>query len=184
MPSNKMHYIITSITLGAIAASSALLISLTNLATRKQIDINEKNKINAGINEIFGENTEISKEYAIKDFKYTNYVYEVKREGESSEMFAFRTSGSNSYGKISLLVGFNYYQIPGGEEFEYVFSSISVIVNEQTYASTLVENYIDPVNDNKRNYEDVSCGATYGAKLIRDMINEAKEVTKTDFRKE
>ena len=23
---------------------------------------------------------------------------------------------------------------------------------------------------------DVSCGATYGAKLVRDMVNEAKEV--------
>ena len=99
-------------------------------------------------------------------------------------MVAFRTTGSNSYGKISLLVGFNYYQIPGGEVCEYVFDSISVIVNEQTYASTLVDNYINPVNDNTRNYEDVSCGATYGAKLIRDMINEAKEVANSDFRKE
>ena len=184
MPNSKLHYLFTSLTLGAITASSALLISLTNLATRKQIAINEKNKINAGITAIFGENTSISKEYKIENYKYTNYVYEVKREGESTEMVAFRTTGSNSYGKISLLVGFNYYQIPGGEVYEYVFDSISVIVNEQTYASTLVDNYINPVNDNTRNYEDVSCGATYGAKLIRDMINEAKEVANSDFRKE
>ena len=52
---------------------------------------------------------------------------------------------------------------------------LSVIVNEQTYASTLVENYIDPLNNEpeKLNDIDVKCGATYGATTVKDMINEA-----------
>ena len=51
---------------------------------------------------------------------------------------------------------------------------MSVVVNEQTYASTLVENYIDPVNNGEREISDTSCGATYGAKKIAEMINEAE----------
>ena len=54
--SDKKKYIITSITLGAIAASSGLLIGVTNLVTKDQITKNEENKINNGIKEIFDQN--------------------------------------------------------------------------------------------------------------------------------
>lgn len=173
MPSKK-HYIITSITLGAIAMASAVLIGVTNLATRNQIKKNEQNKINAGISEIFGKSATISKEFAIKKYKYSNYVYQVKQE-ENDNNYALRTTGSNMYGKVSLIVGFKY------QEAEYVFSGLYVVSNEQTYASTLVENYIDPLNKNTRDLDDVSCGATYGAKLVRDMVNEAKEAVNKGF---
>lgn len=178
MPSKK-HYIITSITLGAIAMASAVLIGVTNLATRNQIKKNEQNKINAGISEIFGKSATISKEFAIKEYKYSNYVYQVKQE-ENDNNYALRTTGSNMYGKVSLIVGFKYDY----EKTEYVFSGLYVVSNEQTYASTLVENYIDPLNKNPKDPErldDVSCGATYGAKLVRDMVNESKEVVNKGF---
>ena len=162
---DKKHYVITSITLGLIAAASGALIGLTNLITKDRIAQNEKNKINAGISEIFGNSAVISSENEVSGYKYTNYLYHV---GESS--LAFRTEGSNSYGKVSLLVGFNFV------EEEYKFAGLYVVVNEQTYASTLVANYLDPVNEGSRDLDDVSCGATYGAKLVRDMVNEAKEV--------
>ena len=70
------------------------------------------------------------------------------------------------YGKITLIVGMNS---------TYQFVKLSVVVNEQTYASTLVDNYINPLNDGSGNIDDVSCGATYGAKLVRDMVNEATD---------
>ena len=186
MPNNKMHYIMTSITLGIIAASSGLLIGLTNLATAKQIDINKEKKINAGITAIFGENAEISTRSELKNNKYTNYVYKVKIEGESINKIALRTSGSNSYGKITLLIGLAEYTLPDTDITEFVFQSTYVIEDEQTYASTLEDKYIDLINSkdtNGRDYKDVSCGATYGAKLVRDMIDEAKEVANKEFRK-
>ena len=161
----KKHYVITSITLGLIAAASGALIGLTNLITKDKIAQNEKDKVNAGICEIFGSSAVISSENEVSGYKYTDYLYHVD---ESS--LAFRTVGSNSYGKVSLLVGFNYV------EDEYKFAGLYVVVNEQTYASTLVANYLDPVNEGSRDLDDVSCGATYGAKLVRDMVNEAKEV--------
>ena len=162
----KKKYIITSITLGLIAASSGALIGLTNLITKDRIAQNEQNKINAGICEIFGKNATISSESEKTGYKYVTYLYNVNEDG-----LAFKTEGSNTYGKISLLVGFNQ-----NSESEYVFAGLYVVNNEQTYASTLTKNYLDPVNDGSRDLDDVSCGATYGAKLVRDMVNEAKEI--------
>ena len=173
---DKKRYIVTSVTLGVIAASSALLIGLTNLVTRNQIAQNEKNKINAGIVEIFGKTATISTEFGIKDsnltneYKYVQHIYSVSDGVEKQLGYAFKTTGSNMYGKISLLVGF--------DETSHGFIGLSLTVNEQTYASTLVENYVIPLNDGSGKIDDVSCGATYGAKLVRDMVNEAEQAAK------
>ena len=166
---NKKHYILTSITLGAIAATSALLIGGANMLTRNKIAENELNRIYNGIAEIFGDSAAISSETSIeKDtYKYVEYVYEIKVNDNESG-YAFRTTGSNMYGKISLIVGFN---------LNNEFIKMSVITDEQTYKSTLENKYISKVNDSSRDVEDVSCGATYGAKLVRDMINEAKQAS-------
>ena len=168
-------YIITSITLGAIAAVSAGLIGVTNLLTRDTIAANAIKKINAGINEIYGKSATILQEFDKKDsgltgdYKYVTNVYQIGKEDKTQIGYAFRTTGSNMYGKISLIIGF------GGNDSSFL--GLSVVVNEQTYASTLVENYIDPLNKDEITLDDVSCGATYGAKLVRDMVNEAKDAS-------
>lgn len=169
MPNTK-HYIITAVTLGVIGVFSAAAIGVTNLVTSKKIEQNEKDKIQAGIAEIFGQNSTVLETKGIADEEYTNTVYLVKQEGNENTQYAFRTDGSNMYGKISLLVGFNDYN---------QFLGLSIITNEQTYASTLVNNYVDPLKnaeDKDAALEDVSCGATYGAKLIRSMVNDARSV--------
>jgi len=164
MDSQKKHYLITALTLGIITAASAAIIGLTNMVTRDQIARNEENKINAGIVEIFGENAKKSgDQHNLENYKYVQYYYDVTN-GTEQIGYAFRTSGSNMYGKISLMVGF-YYATEA-------FKALSIVTNEQTYATTLVENYINPVNEGTRVVEDVSCGATYGARLVRDMIDE------------
>lgn len=167
--SDKKRYLITAITLGAIAAASGALIGITNLITRGQIAQNEINKINAGIANIFGDNAKIAAEDDIKtgDYKYVTHYYKITNDENVAFGYALKTSGSNMYGKISLIVGFN--------ESEHEFMGTYIVINEQTYATTLVDNYVTPLNEGERDLNDVSCGATYGAKLIRDMINEAKE---------
>ena len=165
---NAKKYIITGVTLGSIAAVAAGLIAVTNLVTAKKIKQNELDAINKGINEIF-ESGVIKSEKGVDGYKYVNYCYEVDYKKSDLEMhgYAFRCEGSNMYGKISLIAGF--------DAASKSFMSMYLVKNEQTYASTLVANYIDPVNSGEKNYEtDVSCGATYGAKLVRDMIDEAK----------
>ena len=165
---SKKHYIITSVILGSIAAVSGALIGLTNLVTKAKIEQNEKDKIRAGFSEIYGKSSLKYEEKAlIGEYQYVQYAYEVKDENDEDIGYAFRTTGSNMYGKISLIAGFDYSS--------KLFVGTYLITNEQTYASTLVENYVTPLNnDDNFSIDDVSCGATYGAKLVRDLINAAQ----------
>ena len=176
---SKKHYIITSVTLGAIAAVSAGVIGLTNLITKGSIAKNEKARIQKGISEIFGENAEIVSEFAIKDnnYSYLVYGYEIKNDESGLDKYAIRTSGYNTYGKVSLLVG-----VSESESYEFAFSRMSIISNEQSYAATLEDEYIDLVNEGRIDVEDVTCGATYGATLVRNMINSTVEYANTALR--
>lgn len=174
---NVKHYVITSITLGAIAASSALLIGLTNLATKNKIATNEKERVQLGIRSIFGSEASIKEEQTTQEagltgsYKYVEKVFTVKDNADTSLGYAFRTTGSNDYGKVSLIVGFG--------ESDHKFISVYIVVNEQTYASTLVDNYINPLNEGSRELDDTSCGATFGAKLVRNMVLEANTAAET-----
>ncbi len=164
--SDKKKYIITAVTLGIIAACSGGLIGATNLITKDRIAQNEKNKFNAGIVAIFGENSAASDyETSLKDSKYVTNLYLVNSADNAQKGWAVKTTGSNSYGKISMIIGFNTYKERVGTY---------MITNEQTYATTLIDNYVTPLNEGTRDLDDVSCGATFGAKLVRDMINEAQ----------
>jgi len=180
---SKKHYIITAVTLGLIAATSAGLIGVANLITKDKIAKNEYNKTMSGISAIF-EGAEIEKEYAVEDFKYANYVYELSEDTMGYDRYIFKTTGSNSYGKISLLVGIKEALANDANIQTFVFTNLYVITNEQSFATTLVDNYIDPLNNGERDIDDVSCSATYGAKLIRDMVNDAKEAAKALFTEE
>lgn len=164
---NAKKYILTSVVLGSIAAVAAGLIAATNLLTAGKIKQNEIDAVNKGINEIFASGV-VTSEESVSGYSYVNYCYKVDYKKGDLEMHgnAFRCEGSNMYGKISLIAGFDV------ESQSYM--SLYLVKNEQTYASTLVNNYVEPLNANQRDVEDVSCGATYGAKLVRDMVNEAK----------
>lgn len=169
--SNIKKYITTSLTLGLIAAAGALLIAGTNKITEEPIKKYEENKINSGIVEIFGENVKkgIDIEVELAEYKRITTRYEVLDNDGNEIGCAFRADGSNSYGKISLIIGF---------ELPYTFKGFSVITNEQSFATTLNKNYITKVQEGTRELDDVSCGATYGAKLVRDLVNDAQEVAK------
>ena len=181
MPSNMKKYLITAITLGAIAMCAGALIGVTNLVTKGPIAEYEKNQINNGIKEVFtgydhihysnDQDIEIDKSNPYVTHVY--YVYDGINENDYDNAFvgyAIKTEGSNSYGKISLIVGFNSSAF---------YKNITVIKNEQSFASTLKRNYINPVKTGEREVEDVSFCATYGAKLISDMVNNAEEFIKT-----
>ena len=174
MPSNMKKYLITAVTLGLIAAGGALLIAGTNALTAKTIEANQIKTINNGLATIYDVDVESLKTDTAKlpedqKFEYViNEYYVVKDEADTPLGYAFKTEGSNSYGKVSLIVGFNA---------SYVYKGVAVVENGQSFASTLNKKYLNPlVKDGKTVDEvDVSCGATYGAKLVRSMVNSATE---------
>ena len=175
MPKDLKKFIIPSITLALVASGSAALIGVTNFFTKDPIAQNEKKRIRAGIVEIFNEDVQILEEKEINDstLKYTNYEYTL------NEGVAFRTTGTNSYGKISMLVGYLAGLLPGGDDtIVYRFCGVYMIINEQSFASTLVDNYVTPLNNEEINYDDVKCGATVGATLIKNMIDETNKIMK------
>ena len=170
--SNVKKYVLTAVTLGLIAMASGLLIGATNMITAERIEKNSALKIEKGIKEVFDIKT--SPDFyemdngSLDGYDYLDKCYGVQADKDTPSFVgvAFLTSGSNMYGKVSLIIGFGADQS---------FKGVYFVTNEQTYASTLVENYIDPINTGAREIEDVKCGATYGATLVKDMINEAKD---------
>ena len=170
--SNVKKYVLTAVTLGLIAMASGLLIGATNLITAEKIEKNNQLKIEEGIYDVFNIDTKHDAAFyldygPVSGYNYIKHAYEVHcaAPGASKYGYAFLAEGSNMYGKLSVIIGINGY---------FELSGVSIITNEQTYASTLVENYVDPLNEGTREYIDVKCGATYGATLIKDMIEEAK----------
>ena len=165
--SSVKKYILTAVTLGAIAMCAGALIGATDLITRDRIAANEANKINAGFAEIFGDGATGQED---ENFEYSSYTYLKAKytilDSSGTEIgSAYRTLGSNPYGKISLIIGFTS---------DKAYKGLSVVINEQSFATTLEENYLTPLSKGEREIEDVKCGATYGATLVKDMINEAK----------
>ena len=176
---NKKKYIITAITLGVITATSGAIIGLSNLATRDKIAQNELDKINNGIVEIFGKNTSIDEEFDANGQKYVVKGYSIKGGETADKRYAFKTTGANSYGKITLLVGFEQYANMNTKEFFFV--KLSIVVDEQTFSTKLEDDYINPLNNGEKQLGDVVCGATYGAKLVKSMVDEARDYVNTNF---
>ena len=168
MPNSTKKYLITAVTLGLIAAGGALLIAGTNMLTRDSIKANEVKAINNGLAAIYDtESLKTSDATLDKEFEYViSSFYVVKDEADAPLGYAFKTEGSNAYGKISLIVGFNA---------NYIYKGVAVVENGQSFASTLKKKYLNPlVKEGKTVDEvDVSCGATYGATLVHDMVKSA-----------
>ena len=170
MPKNVKKYVLTAVILGGIAAVSGAAIGVTYLVTHEQIAINAKERIEKGLLEIYPD-AKFSDAIEIdNDDKYLECYYTATKQ-ETLQGYIFQVTGSNSYGKISMLVGIST---------SFDIGHIYLVTNEQSYAQTLVDNFVNPYNKDKKTMsdEDVKCGATYGATLVRDMIDDASKAVK------
>ena len=158
----------TALTLTIIASTGALLISSVNLLTAPIIAQNASAKEQRGLAEVFGDSMQYDPEEKVEleNEHYLLSYYPITNIGGEGRVY--KTKGTNAYGEISLLVGLTA---------TYSLYNIYVLSNEQSFGTMLEENYISPLEeagDKDDALDKVSCGATYGAKLIRDMVNEAK----------
>lgn len=153
-------------TLAAISGIAALLIGLTNLVTAPKIVANNEEKSLKALKDIFADATEFSDPKTDFASNAKSYLvsYWVAKKDDSTLGYVYQTSGRNTYGKITLMVGLSGVSKIG---------SFSVLTNEQTLATTLEDKYLTPLSSaaNKDTaLTNVTCGATFGAKLVRDMI--------------
>ncbi len=167
MQKTVKKYLVVSLTLGIIAGGSALLIGLTNLLTADKIKENKVKKEENGLKQVFtNEDQTFTTVSFDTSFEYIEKIWQAKDGSDNDIGYIYKTTGKNSYGEVSLLIGF---------DAEKNFANMVVLENTETYGTTLQDNYITPVNEKSKDFSSVSCGATYGAKLINSMYTEAKE---------
>lgn len=158
----------TGLLLASIAGISALLLSGLNRLTAPKITQNRLEKEAKGLRVIFGENALYDEAVEVKESKAIEKYWPVTLENHESAR-VYSVSGTNSYGNVGLLVG-----VYG----DFSLGTIYVLENTESYASTLQDEYIAKYiasEDKETAIDNVSCGATYGAKLVRSLILSAKE---------
>ena len=192
-----MKYFKISAVLAAISLVCALIIAGMNLLTAPVISKNQAETELKTIQKIFADyDEEKSQVVAGSDEKINKKIIATDKNGKLLG-YIYNVSGKNAYGTITLMVAIkddNLYQV----EF---------VTNEQSFASTvdghLSSNYpsskkstielgfysdsnsqaVGELTEDEVDDVNVKCGATYGAKLIKELIQVAfEDYNKISFR--
>ena len=156
-----------------VSGLSAALIIALNKVTAPIIAQNNIDKENNSLAQIYegAEFTPLSEDVSETILK----VSEAKKD-DATIGYVYKITGKNGYGKIILLIG-----ITDGKVKKVVF-----LENTESYAST-VEDHVssayapDLVTMENVNDVDVKCGATFGAKTIKAMMQEALNHYKENY---
>lgn len=163
MDKQKKHYLYVGIVLACIGVVVSAAIVGVNALTKDKIAQNEKDSKEKAMRNVFpdctfGETTNISNvEYLVS---YTTASKSGTEQGD-----VYYTSGKNAYGAISMMIAIYV----NGQ-----LGNISLVENTQSFASPVEDNYVNPYNKNEITIDDVRCGATYGATLIKNMAKAAQ----------
>ena len=196
------NYFRISAVLGAITLVCAVVLALMNMLTSPIIaNNNDKTKLET-IQKIYSDyDSEKSKDYEtdeIIDLDLASEVVDVVRVNNSNgdlKGYVFTVSGKNAYGIISLMVA-----ISKDTNGNNVVHQVEFLENGQSFASTVDEHVrssyhtsdknalvLDPYSSGDKvvigdltedqipNDDQVQCGATYGAKLVRSLVEAALE---------
>ena len=182
----KKNLLIASI-LGSICLVCALLIALIDIATKDKIAQNTKETELAAIKEIFA-NYDENKSESLEASGRINQKILAKDKDNNELGYLYNISGKNSYGSISLMVAVVDEKLYKVELLENTQSFASTVysyfkttypsspdtaIHVGAYGSTDV--VVGSLSAGEVENIDVSCGATFGAKLIRDLVLEALE---------
>ncbi len=196
------NYFRIAAVLGAITLVCAVVLALMNMLTSPIIaNNNDKTKLET-IQKIYSDyDSEKSKDYEtdeIIDLNLASEVVDVVRVNNSNgdlKGYVFTVSGKNAYGIISLMVA-----ISKDTNGNNVVHQVEFLENGQSFASTVDEHVrssyhtsdknalvLDPYSSGDKvvigdltedqipNDDQVQCGATYGAKLVRSLVEAALE---------
>ena len=149
-----------------------------NLATINAIRTNKENKIKNGISKLYPSlSSYVAHDFLTKDdenydmqfdadiYPHLKSVYVVTYGDNLDTGYVYSTTGKNAYGQVDLLISVNDYKV----------DEIYVVTNTESYGPTLEDNYIDLYNYGllENGLSDVKCGATYGAKTVKEQCDEA-----------
>ncbi len=155
--------------LAGLCGVMAIAIVGADFLTRETIAKNNVEKEAAGLRKVYGEDATYGEAILIKDDAYSYLEkYWTVTSGNKEVGRVYRGSGKNGYGDVTLLYGVNA---------DFSLGMVVTITNTESYGTTLKENYLDLIvsAENKDEAVDnVKCGATYGAKLCRDIIRDGQ----------
>ena len=157
----------TASVLTIIASCGALLIAGANMLTKPIIERNNAIKEANGLQQVFGQDAIFGEPKNIENAANLSKFYPVEYSGGEGRVY--KASGRNGYGEIDMLIGL---------KSDYSLYNFYVLYNGQSYAGTLQENYLVPLanaSDKDAAYNNVSCGATFGAKLVKKLVDASKE---------
>ena len=194
-----MKYAKIASVLGAISLFCALIISLFNLLTSPIIKDNNKAKEEETYKELYSEyDSKNSKE--IEDLKGVSSdiikIMEIHDSSDNILGFVYTVEGKNAYGGITLMVAI---------EEGPVCKQVAFLTNTESFASKVADhvrnNYpqsesdsitispyekeeskdIDALSQDDVSLIDVKCGATYGATLVKNLVQSALDDAKGRF---
>jgi hypothetical protein len=163
----------TAFVLTIIAASGALLIAGANMLTSPIIARNEAKKEADALQKVFGDDAIFAEPKNIENSANLFRFYDASYSGGEGRVY--KASGRNGYGEIDMLIGLKN---------DCSLYNFFVLNNGQSYGTTLQENYLTPIrlaDDKDTAYNNVSCGATFGAKLVKQLIDASKEHYRVDL---
>lgn len=161
--------LITAAILMSICLVCATLISGINMITAPMIEENSVKKEAELCKKIFV-NYDTAKDTITEGFASTEITKLVIAADSSSNTlgYIYTVSGKNAYGVITLLVGIDTNK-------ELV--SVEFMENGQSFSSEtanhVTDNYIGGIMIDDVNTIDTVCGATYGAKLVKELVSTA-----------
>ena len=154
-----------------IAAICGLAVSGMNKVTSGIIEKNQLKKEEVLCKEIFSDFS-IDNSEIIKEFENEAITKKIVAKDQSGALLGniYTVSGKNSYGPIVLLVGISS---------DGKLVSIEFLENGQSYSSE-VQSHVDNkysagLSLSDVNAIDTKCGATYGAKTVKELVTIAFE---------
>lgn len=158
-------YVKVGLILALIAAVCGISIALLNSFTSPIIEENAYKKEQETLQLIYQGATFEKIDFETSD-KNIKKVYKAIIL-EEVVGYVYVVSGKNAYGTIELMIGIN----------EGSVSRVEMTTNTQSFGK-LVDNYVTGLSQKEITSAnvsslDVKCGATYGAKLVRSLIESA-----------
>ena len=178
-----MKYLKIASVLALIALVCSAIIAGINLATAPVIAKNNEQTEEQTIQKIFKDyDKEKSSVSATSSENITKKILASDKDGNALG-YVYNVTGKNAYGTITLMVA-----IKDGMLYQVEF-----VTNEQSFASTVESHMrasypssekssieigfapqagekVNPLDEDAVKNVDASCGATYGAKLIKELI--------------
>lgn len=174
-------YVITASVLTLIAGICAALIACINLVTAPIITKNNEEKKARLCQEVF-DTYASEKSTTLTEGFTSNNIEEIIMAYDSTGEFLgyiYTVNGSNAYGQIKLLLGITAESKLAGVRFitnGQSFSSEADTHLNHSYKPNMTETDVDNLDLTK---SDVTAGATYASKLIRNLVKSAFDDAKT-----